>query len=170
MLKAYSKFLDGLVKVMKVLIVIMSVIMLLSMAYQVVMRYFFSHANAWSEELARLMMIWVVMLGASIATRIYGHLQIDVIINLIPERPRHLANAVVTLIGAIFIILMLKFSIELCLGTGTASSAGLGISKKYIYLCMPVGFVLMLLTSIEVVWKNIDEYIHFNSNKEEKKA
>lgn len=164
MLKAYSKFLDAVEKVVKVLIVIMTVIMLGSMTYQVIMRYFFSKGNAWSEELARLMCIWVVMLGAAIATRIYAHLQIDVLINLAPPRPRHLVVALVTLVGALFMVVMLKYSIALCTGTGTSTSAGLGISKKYIYACMPVGFALMILTSLEVIWKNIVDFIHFDAS------
>ena len=34
-------------------------------------------------------------------------------------------------------------------------SAGLGIPMSIPYSCMPVGIVLMLLTSIEVLFKNI---------------
>ena len=166
MLRAYSKFMDGLVKVIKLVILVASVVMLASMAYQVVMRYFFHKGNAWSEELARLMCIWVVMLGAAVATRIYAHLQIDVFINLIPERGRHLATAVITLVGAVFIAVMLKYSVDLCVGSKAASSAGLKISKMYVYACLPVGFVTMLLTSIEVIWKNIDEFIHFDRKEE----
>ena len=92
---------------------IAALVMIACMAYQVVMRYFFHKGNAWSEELARLMCIWVVMLGASIATRTYSHLQIDVFINLVPERTRHLVTAILTLIGVIFVAIMLKYSIDL---------------------------------------------------------
>ena len=52
MLHTYSKFLDGLVKVMKLIILVASIVMIACMAYQVVMRYFFHKGNAWSEELA----------------------------------------------------------------------------------------------------------------------
>ena len=165
MLHTYSKFLDGLVKVMKLLILVASIVMLACMAYQVVMRYFFHKGNAWSEELARLMCIWVVMLGASIATRTYSHLQIDVFINLVPERTRHLVTAILTLVAAIFVAIMLKYSIDLCIGSKSASSAGLKLSKMYVYACIPVGFITMLLTSLEVIWKNIADFIHFEGKE-----
>ena len=167
MLKAYSKFMDGLVLVLKIAIVIMTVVMVGTMFYQVILRYFFSKANAWSEELARLMCIWVVMLGAAVATRTYAHLQIDVLLNLIPEKTRHLVTAIITFASMLFILAMLKYSVDLCNSVGTATSAGLHMSKKYIYLCLPVGFALIALVSVEVILKNLHDFFHFNGTKEE---
>ena len=169
MLKAYSKLMDVLEKVLQVLIVILTVGMLFCMAYQVVMRYVFHQGNAWSEELARLLCIWIVMLGAALACRKYSHLQIDVFINLLHERARYLANAILMIVCVAFIVYMLKYSIDLCNGTGAATSAGLGISKKVVYLCMPVGCGMMILTSIEVIWQNIVNFIRFDANKEANK-
>lgn len=167
MLKAYSKFMDGLVMVLKAVIVIMVIIMVGSMFYQVILRYFFSKANAWSEELARLMCIWVVMLGAAVATRTHAHLQIDVLLNLIPERSRHLVTAIITIVSLLFILAMLKYSVDLCNSVGTATSAGLRMSKKYIYLCLPVGFAMIALVSVEVIMKSLHDFFHFEKTDEE---
>ena len=54
MLRGYSKFLDALEKVEKVILAVTVGIMVLIIAYQVIMRYIFAHANSWSEELARI--------------------------------------------------------------------------------------------------------------------
>ena len=53
MLRGYSKFLDVLEKVEKAILAVTVGIMVIIIAYQVIMRYIFAHANSWSEELAR---------------------------------------------------------------------------------------------------------------------
>ena len=52
-MKAYSKFLDIVEKIVKALLCISVAVMLVVMIYQVILRYVFAHATAWSEELAR---------------------------------------------------------------------------------------------------------------------
>ena len=72
MLKGYSKFLDALEKVEKAILAITVAIMIIIITYQVIMRYVFANANSWSEELARYLFIYDVMIGAA-DTRITGH-------------------------------------------------------------------------------------------------
>ena len=78
MLRGYSKFLDVLEKVEKAILAVTVGIMVIIIAYQVIMRYIFAHANSWSEELARYLFIYDVMIGAAIAIRRNSHLQIDI--------------------------------------------------------------------------------------------
>ena len=128
MLRGYSKFLDVLEKVEKAILAVTVGIMVIIIAYQVIMRYIFAHANSWSEELARYLFIYDVMIGAAIAIR---------------------RNSMV------FMVFLLSYSITLVQTGARTMSAGLGIPMSIPYSCMPVGIVLMLLTSIEVLFKNI---------------
>ena len=88
MLRGYSKFLDVLEKVEKAILAVTVGIMVIIIAYQVIMRYIFAHANSWSEELARYLFIYDVMIGAAIAIRRNSHLQIDILINLMKPKVR----------------------------------------------------------------------------------
>ena len=153
MLRGYSKFLDVLEKVEKAILAVTVGIMVIIIAYQVIMRYIFAHANSWSEELARYLFIYDVMIGAAIAIRRNSHLQIDILINLMKPKVRTILTIIATLAGMVFMVFLLSYSITL-VQTGTMS-AGLGIPMSIPYSCMPVGIVLMLLTSIEVLFKNI---------------
>ena len=143
MLRGYSKFLDVLEKVEKAILAVTVGIMVIIIAYQVIMRYIFAHANSWSEELARYLFIYDVMIGAAIAIRRNSHLQIDILI------------IIATLAGMVFMVFLLSYSITLVQTGARTMSAGLGIPMSIPYSCMPVGIVLMLLTSIEVLFKNI---------------
>lgn len=53
MIKAYSKFLDILEKIQRIILTVSVPGMVLIMFYQVVMRYVFHNSPAWSEELVR---------------------------------------------------------------------------------------------------------------------
>ena len=164
MLRGYSKFLDVLEKVEKAILAVTVGIMVIIIAYQVIMRYIFAHANSWSEELARYIFIWLiwmgtsisnVMIGAAIAIRRNSHLQIDILINLMKPKVRTILTIIATLAGMVFMVFLLSYSITLVQTGARTMSAGLGIPMSIPYSCMPVGIVLMLLTSIEVLFKNI---------------
>ena len=154
MLRGYSKFLDVLEKVEKAILAVTVGIMVIIIAYQVIMRYIFAHANSWSEELARYLFIYDVMIGAAIAIRRNSHLQIDILINLMKPKVRTILTIIATLAGMVFMV-FLSYSITLVQTGARTMSAGLGIPMSIPYSCMPVGIVLMLLTSIEVLFKNI---------------
>ena len=157
MLKAYSKFLDVIEKIERLFLAVAMVVMIADMTYQVILRYVFSNSNAWSEELARYLFIFEVMIAAAIAIRKNSHLQIDVLINCFKPRTKTLFTLVSTLVGMAFLVFLLVYSIGLVKTGGTYISVGLNIPMSVPYASIPIGTVLMLLTSVEVVLKSVEE-------------
>ena len=156
MLKGYSKFLDVLEKVEKALLAIAVAAMILAMVYQVVLRYIFAMSNTWSEELARYLFIFEVMLAAAIAIRRNSHLQIDVLLNLLKPKIKRVFTLCSTMVGIVFLDFLLVYSIQLVKTGATNTSVGLQIPMSIPYSCILIGVVLMILTSIEVILKNIE--------------
>ncbi len=157
MLKAYSKLLDVIEKIEKAFLAAAMAVMIVDMIYQVIMRYIFNSANAWSEELARYLFIFEVMIAAAIAVRKNSHLQIDVLINCFKPRTKTIFTIVSTLVGIVFLAFLLVYSIGLVQTGSSNISVGLNIPMSIPYVSVPIGVVLMLLTSVEVVLKNIQE-------------
>ena len=153
MLNAYSKFLDVIEKIQKAILAVSVPVMVFIMMYQVILRYVFSNSNAWSEELTRYLFIFNVMFAAAIAVRRNSHLQIDILINLFSRR----VKAAFTIIGIVFLCLLFKYCLDLCVQAARNISPGVGISMSIPYAAMPIGIVFMILTSIEVVIKNLEE-------------
>jgi TRAP-type C4-dicarboxylate transport system permease small subunit len=52
-------------------------------------------------------------------------------------------------------VFLFNYSLMLCQTAAKNISAGLQISMSIPYACMPIGVVLMILTSLEVIFKNI---------------
>ena len=157
MLKAYTKFLDLIEKVQRAILAISVPVMVFIMLYQVVLRYVFSNSNSWSEELTRYLFIFNVMIASAIAVRRNSHLQIDILINLFSPKVKNIFTIFATLAGIVFLALLFTYCLALCKQAAPNISPGVGISMAIPYASMPVGIVLMILTSVEVILKNIEE-------------
>ena len=153
-MKGYGKFLDGIEKIEKLFLAVTVAIMIIVITYQVILRYVFSASNAWSEELARYLFIYDVMVAAAIATRRNSHLQVDAFIGILKPRTKAIYTVIATIVGIVFLFC---YSVVLCQAAAVNVSAGLKIPMSVPYACMPIGAVLMILTSIEVIMKQLAE-------------
>ena len=131
--------------------VILLVAMLVILFKQVVLRYVFNNANAWSEELARYMFIWFTYLSASVCVLKNRHIRIDTLINVWPKVLRpfivitgnliFLAYCVVTAYyGAIFT--------QVLIGTGRIS-LGLQMPMWIVFAVIPVCNTAMAIRLIQ---------------------
>ena len=60
-------------------------------------------------------------------------------------------------IWCVFLVFLFCYSVVLCQAAAVNVSAGLKIPMSVPYACMPIGAVLMILTSIEVIMKQLAE-------------
>jgi len=98
--------------------------------------------------LATLLIIWVALLGASVAFIRQGHLGVDYFVGKLPPRPRLLIEVCVYLLVAFFALAVLLIGglklVGLTLLTGQVSPA-LGVKMGHVYLALPVsGFFILV--------------------------
>ena len=125
------------------------IVLLLTMACivfaNVVLRYTTGDSIVWAEEVARHMMIWVTFLGAGLVLRFGGHVAIDNLHRSVSTRKAQAMRGFVVLILAIFFAVMTVTSSQYVYATRFQTTAATDVSMAWIYLAMPVGFVLMLV-------------------------
>ena len=143
-MKGYGKFLDGIEKIEKLFLAVTVAIMIIVITYQVILRYVFSASND-------------VMVAAAIATRRNSHLQVDAFIGILKPRTKAIYTVIATIVGIVFLVFLFCYSVVLCQAAAVNVSAGLKIPMSVPYACMPIGAVLMILTSIEVIMKQLAE-------------
>ena len=165
LLNVYSKIMDVIDKILRVIVGIAMVVMVIVIFYQVILRYVFNASNIWSEELARYLMCYSVLLGAAIAVRKYAHLQVDFVINMLPARGRCIAVSLCTLVGIGFLGFFCQYGITLCATTGHSISAGTGLPMSVAYACLPIGSVLMILMSVEVILRELVKFQELGHKK-----
>lgn len=111
----------------------------------VALRYLTNDSLVWAEEVARHMMIWLTFLGAGLVLRFGGHIAIENLHDVLPGRAGHWLR--VLIVGSLLVF----FSVMAWQGAIYTSvmrfqtTAATGISFGWIYLAMPLGFVLLIV-------------------------
>lgn len=168
MLKHYARFLDGVQKIIKILEIILLAAITLIMVYQCIMRYGFNHAQPWCEELALYLSIYSVFLGIPIAVRRDSHLQVDFLLNFMPERIHQLIAVIGSIAAIVFMVIFCKCSISL-IQHATGMSTTMPLYIRDIYYSFPIGSVLMILFSVEAAAKNFLKFLGKESAETENK-
>lgn len=105
MIEAYTRLCAGLSKAALVLAVIGLLALVLCVQFQVVGRYVFNDTPTWAEALALLLVLYVTAFGVAVGVRDAGHIGLDSVIVLLPERLRlkveMLVHGLVAAFGAV---------------------------------------------------------------------
>lgn len=91
---------------------------------QVILRNFFNSGIDWADVAVRHLVLWVGLLGASVAARKKRHLSIDIAARLIPERFAHLVESLLCMVTTACCAMFLWASVRFAefmyeYGTGT---------------------------------------------------
>ena len=143
-------------KVNRIILGVLLSIMTISVFAQVVCRYIFLFGLSWSEELARLCLIYVALLGASIIIGEDEHIKIELFDR--PSFPPRIFR-VLKILRLVFSLAFLGIAFYSSLkGMRVGMSSimlGLGISTGWVYGVFVVGFALALIYAIEALIKSI---------------
>ncbi|MDT8902914.1 TRAP transporter small permease [Anaeroselena agilis] len=114
----------------------------------VVARYYLSASLAWSEELARFMLIWLVFLGAVLAYVHNEHLGLDLLVSKLPRRLAHVAAIVADLLVLLALFLLAKGGYMMTVDSWDWEAPATYLPFGYIYIVIPVVGVIMFLQTI----------------------
>ena len=115
----------------------------------VVFRYVIRAPLKWSEELARILFVWIVFFGGNVVTRRERHLSLDFLENLFPTTLKHILYVLSSILGLVFLSVVLYVSILMTEQIGRISNlAVIPISMSYPYMALPVGSLLMIVQII----------------------
>lgn len=77
------------------------VVMLCLAVMQIVLRNFFDAGVIWADSLLRMLILWIALLGAMVATRERNHINIDAISRYFPAFSQKVINSIVALLSAV---------------------------------------------------------------------
>ena len=139
---------------LKFALAILMTAMVGSVVWQVLSRYLFVVPAAWTEELARFLLIWIGMLGAGYAYRQGSHLGIDLLATRLSapgkKRLHNLVHAVCLLFAASVLVIggwsLVSMTWEL-----KQYSAAMGLPIAFVYAVIPASGVLMCLFAADAI-------------------
>ena len=120
-------------------------VMTLAVFLQVVLRFFGRTGIDGLDEVPRYLFVWLVMIGAAAAMQRGEHTCVEYFRLRLGPRGRALPTALMTAVGMLFFLSLIRTSFVLVPNSQLQTSAGLGLPLGYVYAAVPVGAFLVLL-------------------------
>ena len=128
------------------LLLVFYVMLVITMAIEVLRREIFAYSSIWGEEIVRYSFIYLAWIGAAAAVKERAHIRIDVVMHYLSPRVKALLYIFGDLVMFVVAIIALYWSIETVLASAKFGSVtdGLRISKVWFLMAVPAGFALMI--------------------------
>lgn len=120
---------------------------------QIIARQLFNSPFMWSEELARLLFVYVGMLGISMGIRTQQHVYIDFLTNLMNEKVRRVVNSFVQILIFVSIFLFFHLGLKVYLDS-TFEIVTLHLPEKWLYAALPLISILMFVRFLQAQTEN----------------
>jgi tripartite ATP-independent transporter DctM subunit len=133
-------------KVLDWFIALMVLVMVVVVTLQITSRYVFADPISWTEEIARLLFVWVAFLGAYIAVKTNAHISIETFINrfFTEEGRKKIAN-VLTFFLVYFLGYLTWVGSLVMRATVDSTTPVLEISFLYFHTAIPLIALMMVL-------------------------
>ncbi len=79
---------------------------------QIFLRNIFDSGILWGDELVRILVLWIGLVGAMIASRSNNHITIDIISRYLPEKIKRISILITSAFTAIVCAIMTGFSLK----------------------------------------------------------
>lgn len=126
-------------KVLEVFLVFLLAILVIDVFWQVISRYVLNSPSSFTDELARMLLIWVGILGSAWATGKKMHLAIDFLINKFSVKNKKTIDTLINISVALFAFFVM------IVGGGNLIYILLKLGNETAALSLPIGFVYSVI-------------------------
>jgi TRAP-type C4-dicarboxylate transport system permease small subunit len=118
-------------------------------AWQVFGRYVLNASPTWAENVALVLILYVTLIGAAVGVRDAGHIGMDSILVLVPEKIRNQIELVIHVLVAIFGVAMAYNGWILGASVAPYKLPNLQLSEAVRYVPLVISGVMVVLFSTE---------------------
>ena len=120
-------------------------------------RYVLGQSVAWSEPLARYLLIWLTFFGAVVAVKHDMHMSVELFTERIPTK----ALSTITLLGRLMQVALFGFLIYFGYQLAQANTAPTtvpGIRRDHILIVVPISATFMLVHALRHLWNDVRSF------------
>lgn len=119
---------------------------------QIVSRELFSYSISWIEELSVFMFVWFVYFGACTAAKLSAHNRVTFQFKMLSPKTVKIIEAFADCFWLFFNVYFIWLAYDFVFNRMNKfwKSQTLGIEMKYIYMVLPIAFVLMTIRILQV--------------------
>ncbi len=146
------------------------VVLILFMALEVITAVFFRYVLfaplRWGEEMARLMMMWIGMLGIAIALKDGDHIGIETVVSRLNKRRRACCSLVSHLLVSVFLVILFYFGFLQAIRAWNIILPALLIPWTWPMLAVPCATVVQLVHLVPMILDEIDVVLDRSKSSE----
>ncbi len=158
----WQKVRNGFVRTLEILLMVLVAAMTLTVLWGVFTRFCLGRQAHYTDELARVLLVWISMIGSALAFGAKAHLGVDYFVSkLHPEARKTMSVVVQGVILALALIVFVVGGWGLAMGQMGQQLPALPIKRGLVYISMPIAGVLIILFALE----NIVEIIRTPAEK-----
>ena len=149
-----GKIVDQVTKYLSWFLMVLMALIVLDVSWQVFTRFVLRNSSSWTEEMARFLLIWIGVLGASYTLHTRLHLGIDILTYKLVGTKKQVVEVIIyTLVALFALIVMVIGGFKLMAMTFQLNqiSASIGIKIGYIYFVIPLSGLLMIFYSLDFI-------------------
>jgi TRAP-type C4-dicarboxylate transport system permease small subunit len=138
--------------VVSILGIILMVLMIFTLSAGIISRYVFNRPFFWTDEAARIILIWTIFIGAALGFRKnspIAHIRVDFLGSFLSSELRKIVKRIVWSLIILFCIAITVIDINFIALAGSIKTAALGIPKFIIYITLLIFALITLLFSLE---------------------
>lgn len=118
-------------------------------AWQVFGRYVLNASPTWAENLALVLILYVTLIGAAVGVRDAGHIGMESLLVLVPEKARNKVEMAIHVLVALFGAAMAWNGWILGMSVASYKLANINLSEAVRYVPLVISGALIVLFSIE---------------------
>lgn len=154
-----EKFLESLCQLLRVLVGLLIAALIVPVFMQVLARYTgIIPTYLWTEELAKFIFIWIVMLGSMIAVWEGTHFEVHVIPDAKSPLGRLLQRGFVLVFVSIFALLFARYGVNYAKFGAMQTSVMMQINLLWIYITVPLAGFIWATFALFRLWQLISAY------------
>ena len=131
---------------------------------QIFLRNLFDTGIVWSDILVRILVLWVGLAGAMMASRRGNHINIDIMERFLPERAKVVVNFVVEVFTASICAIVAYYSLQFV--QMEFADGGMAFAKVPAWLCeaiIPFAFLVIAIRYVLLSIINLKRIVKFRS-------
>ncbi len=123
----------------------------------VVMRVGYKSGIPWQEELSRILYVLVVYLGASYGIKSDDHICVTFMVRKLTSKGQRVLRNITDILWILFNLAIVGLSLDTYgrMQKTLGETAVLMIPLHYVFLIIPVGFILLTVRLIQVLWHRL---------------
>ncbi|GAX90176.1 TRAP transporter small permease [Effusibacillus lacus] len=145
---------SALNRIMRFLVNILLFAMVMAVFLQVLFRFLIDQPLAWTEELARYLLIWITFLGSAYAMSVRAHIGTDYILNYLSPGLKKIVLVLGTAASCLFFGIMAIEGYTLAMRGMVQTSPTLQLPMGLVYSVIPISGALLIVNLLHVAWQD----------------